>query len=119
MAMAGELLRHLFKKPVTLVYPFEKLPPVKKLRGRHEWDAEKCIGCGLCSDVCPAFAIELIGGRGKAFKGLKVYLDRCLFCAQCEEVCPRKAIRLTEYYEMAGYSRDDLVLVFKKEEAGE
>ena len=113
MSMEEELIRHLLKKPVTLRYPFEKLPPVKGLRGKHVWDSDRCVGCGLCATDCPSFAIEMIG------KGLtaefKIYLGRCLFCGQCQESCPREAIRLTQLYELAESDRKNLILEFKRE----
>lgn len=114
MAMEREMLKSVVQKPCTLVYPFEKRAPPEGLRGKHTYDGEKCIGCGLCAMVCPAFAIELIGGRGPKCSGLKIHLGKCLFCQQCEEVCPTGAIKLTEDYELAVLKREDMILVFER-----
>ena len=56
--------RHMFKKPVTVNYPYQKVPVFPKYRGkqvlmRDENGLEKCVACGLCSVACPADAIYL------------------------------------------------------------
>mgnify|MGYP002905928465 FL=1 len=33
---------------------------------------------------------------------------RCIFCGRCEEACPMEAIKLTEEFELAVMSKDDL-----------
>ncbi len=53
-----------------------------------EMDRERCIGCGMCVEVCPhgVFGIE----QGKA-----VLLDRdgCMECGACSRNCPTAAVR--------------------------
>src|SRR5258707_9258063 len=56
--------KHLFKKPITVNYPEQKVPMFPKYRGkqvlmRDENGLEKCVACGLCSVACPADAIYL------------------------------------------------------------
>ena len=58
MAMQRELLKHWNKKMATVPYPFEKVAPPEGLRGKHEYEQEKCIGCGLCTEVCAFSAIK-------------------------------------------------------------
>ena len=59
---------HMFKKPITVNYPDEKVPMFPKWRGkqvlmRDENGLEKCVACGLCAVACPADAIYLEAGR--------------------------------------------------------
>ena len=50
---------------------------------------EKCIGCGLCRNVCPAgvFGRDLLSG-----KSLVLHMERCQACGACAENCPAAAI---------------------------
>jgi len=99
----------IFKKPFTEQYPFIKVSAPEGYRGRHTFDPEKCISCGLCERDCPADAIELkeepSGKRMPTF-----YLDRCIFCYQCTESCPREAIKLSTNFEMSTTETTDLVV---------
>ncbi len=113
-----DLLGNLSKKPATIKYPFE--PPShlpEGFRGKISIDYNKCVGCGLCSRVCPAFAIEMIqvgfrevSGKKIPVKKPKVDVGKCLFCAQCAEVCPSKAITLTKKFELASERRENLIV---------
>jgi len=52
-------------------------------------DSEKCTGCGICIDVCPAGAIEV---KEKAVIDDEI----CTGCAACTTECPNKAIIITQ-----------------------
>lgn len=52
------------------------------------WQADRCIGCGTCVEVCPEGALRLEDEEG-------VQIDRmlCTGCAACAEACPSKAMQ--------------------------
>jgi len=52
-------------------------------------DSEKCAGCGICADVCPAGAIEV---NEQAVVNDEV----CTGCAICVTECPNEAIILAQ-----------------------
>ncbi len=52
-------------------------------------DSEKCTGCGICEDVCPANAIKV---NGQAL----VRPELCTGCGLCVGECPNNAIILTQ-----------------------
>ena len=114
--------KHIFKKPVTVNYPDQKVPMFPKYRGkqvlmRDENDLEKCVACGLCSVACPADAIYLeaqenTGGvqAGPRYASVyQIHKTRCIFCGYCEEACPEDAIFLGHNFELSDYSRDSFI----------
>ncbi|MGC8979043.1 DUF362 domain-containing protein [Caldisericum sp.] len=51
-------------------------------------DIEKCIGCGICANVCPESAISI--SNGKAF----VDSTKCTDCGLCVSKCPTGALTM-------------------------
>jgi len=44
---------HMQRRPVTVQYPYEKLVPSERYRGRIHYEFDKCIACEVCVRVCP------------------------------------------------------------------
>jgi hydrogenase-4 component H len=92
---------------VTLPYPYEPAVAPAGFRGRIEFDARKCIGCGGCANVCPTRCI-VIEDTGEVSR-ITFHLDRCIQCARCYEVCPENAVWPTEKFETSTPDKDDLI----------
>jgi formate hydrogenlyase subunit 6/NADH:ubiquinone oxidoreductase subunit I len=120
----SEVIKHLFKKPATSRYPFEKSHIFPNYRGRVVFESDKCIGCQMCVRVCPSKAIEIplsaqqppapaqVEGQPAAPARKKfdciMKLDHCVYCGQCVEVCPKKALAMTQDYELASVKKSAL-----------
>ena len=127
--MGFELLKQLFKKPATNVFPFtyypdsiikllEKVgkgeakinPPVeipKNFKGKIVFDRDECIGCKLCIKVCPAEAIEFIPDKKK----IKIHVDHCIFCSQCNDICPKNCLNMSEEFFLADTDKSSSKLI--------
>ena len=55
-----------------------------------ELDVDKCVGCGMCTLVCPHGVLEM--GEDKA---AVVDRDSCMECGACSRNCPVQAINVT------------------------
>ena len=55
---------------------------------------ENCIGCGLCTKVCPMNNIELIEGKA-------CIKDNCITCLRCFHWCPVEAIYMSKEESVA------------------
>jgi len=122
--MQLELIKQLFKRAFTNKFPAKHIPKnvtgylekVKKgktkinppvpvpegYRGRIAYDKKKCIGCQMCTKVCPANALVFDPKEKK----VRYHLFRCTFCGECVEICPVKCLTFTDEFLLADYKKD-------------
>ena len=58
--------------------------------GQFDWNAKKCVRCGLCVANCPNKAIKL----GK--DGVSIFDHACKYCMHCVSACPKGAITIDQ-----------------------
>jgi formate hydrogenlyase subunit 6/NADH:ubiquinone oxidoreductase subunit I len=82
------VMRSLFKKPATLMYPVVQREYKERTRGHIDIDMEACILCGICMKKCPTDAITV----DRAGRTWSIQRMRCIQCSCCVDVCPKKCL---------------------------
>ncbi len=107
--------KQLTKPKVTTRYPDVEFEMPDRFRGIQHFDPEKCIVCNQCARICPTNCIQLTGKphpdpdkKGKVIDTYDINFEICILCDLCTEVCPTEAIVMTNNFELAAYSRDEL-----------
>ena len=104
---------HMRRRPVTVQYPYQKLIPSERFRGRIHFEFDKCIACEVCVRVCPINlpVVDWSFNKATKKKELATYsidFGVCIFCGNCVEYCPTNCLSMTEEYELAVYERHEL-----------
>jgi len=107
--------KHLFRSPITVQYPEEKLVVSRRIRGNElVWFLDRCTGCATCAKACPQGNIEIVTHVGTennyVVDKFEVDCGRCMFCGLCVEACPYNALAMGRSYERSQYRRNGLVL---------
>ena len=110
-------LKYMFKRKVTINYPYEKGPLSPRFRGEHALrrypnGEERCIACKLCEAICPAQAITIEAQeRGDGSRRTTKYdidMIKCIYCGLCQEACPVDAIVEGPNFEFTTFTREEL-----------
>ena len=111
-------LMNMFRKKITVMYPYESTPISPRFRGEHALrrypnGEERCIACKLCEAVCPAQAITIeaeprTDGSRRTTR-YDIDMVKCIYCGLCEEACPVDAIVEGPNMEFAHTDRSQLV----------
>jgi len=116
--MGKTLFYLLFKKAVTINYPYEKSQVSTRYRGEHALrkypsGEERCIACKLCEAVCPAQAITIDAEErddgSRRTTRYDIDMTKCIYCGLCQEACPVDAIVLTTNCEFSTITSDELL----------
>ncbi|MDE3060305.1 MAG: NADH-quinone oxidoreductase subunit NuoI [Pseudomonadota bacterium] len=111
-------LKYMFKRPVTINYPYEKGPLSPRFRGEHALrrypnGEERCIACKLCEAICPAQAItieaEAREDGSRRTTRYDIDMVKCIYCGLCQEACPVDAIVEGPNFEFAVETREELL----------
>lgn len=116
---------YIWRKPVTLQYPHERLDLPERARNRLYVNMDDCIGCDQCSRACPVncIAIETAkavegdspgvtsNGKKKALWVTRFDIDiaKCCYCGLCTFPCPTECIKMTDVFEFAEQERNNLI----------
>lgn len=108
---------YLFRRRVTINYPYEKGPLSPRFRGEHVLrrypnGEERCIACKLCEAICPAQAITIEAaaredGSRRATR-YDIDMTKCIYCGLCQEACPVDAIVEGPNFEYGTETREEL-----------
>jgi NAD(P)H-quinone oxidoreductase subunit I len=109
----GVTFDHLRRRPITVQYPYEKLIPSERYRGRIHFEFDKCIACEVCVRVCPINlpVVDWVMNKDTKKKELRNYsidFGVCIFCGNCVEYCPTNCLSMTEEYELSAFDRHSL-----------
>lgn len=104
---------------VTELYPDVQPKLSERFRGlpvlpvNPETGRSKCIACGACARMCPQHTITVVADKSdpKNRKPAEFTIDasRCIFCGLCVEVCPQKCLQHARTFELACYTREQMV----------
>jgi hydrogenase-4 component H len=92
----------------TTRFPFEPCIVPERYRGKPEFDAETCIGCGACVNVCPTNALTMVDEIEATSPVRKItqQADACVFCGNCEDKCTTQTgIKLSQKWDLANLDR--------------
>lgn len=77
-----------------LACPENAISVEKIFEGEIKIDLEKCQGCGVCVEICPAKALSMprpkFGERAEKLAAS----DACIYCGACVNACPTGALEV-------------------------
>lgn len=117
--------KNFLKPNLTVHYPRKTVKPeeLTGYRGHIELVPKpenpfvpRCIGCGLCRDICPSGCIEVRSKRIKVAPPQKTKIEivsfelnynYCSLCGLCVQKCPAGSLRFSKDIYLASFSSRD------------
>lgn len=128
-------LPYIWRKPVTVMYPHQRMELPERSRNRLYVNMDDCIGCDQCARACPVNCIDIetvravegdmpgltSNGKKKALWVTRFDIDiaKCCYCALCTFPCPTECIYMTEVFEFSEQDRNNLIYDYVTLSAGE
>ena len=106
MFMTPHILKNLFTKSATRLYPMEQRDPFERARGELAIAVEDCIFCGACARKCPSQCIIV----DKADATWTLDPMACIGCGICVSACPKSCLQQEMAYRRPTTVREELVL---------
>ncbi|MBU5451260.1 4Fe-4S dicluster domain-containing protein [Acetivibrio sp. MSJd-27] len=110
MKFTKSVIKNLFSKPATRVYPQEKRIYPERTRGHVDIDIDTCIFCGMCQRKCPTGAIQVDRNE----KTWTIQRFSCIQCSSCADNCPKKCLKMGNSYPEPSASQT--VDIYQKKE---
>ena len=113
--------RYFFKKPVTVIYPKERIT-MKRFKGPIAFVVDEktgdhlCISCNACIKICPSRCMSLEAGKSsvdgkRVLTDFKVNYMLCSLCSLCIDVCPTDALKHDDpNYDMVSLTQKEMVM---------
>ncbi len=108
-SMTPNVLRNLFTKSATRLYPKETRETFERARGEFYNEIKDCIFCKTCARKCPSQCITV-----DTIEATWQYDPfACIYCGVCVENCPEKCLRQKQDYRKPSSGKE---VVFMKGE---
>ena len=111
------VLKHAFRRPVTVQYPYEAVTLPARYRGHIQLKFDdagkpKCIVCMACQRACPSNCIDLDGVKPegaprKVPTRYNLNFTTCSLCGLCVESCNFDALEFSKEYNLRSQRKED------------